>query len=203
MRHLLDHPMLYAAWQAPFIAQKVAPFVYHNPGLAFRRVLDVGCGPGTNRSLFANHAYVGVDLDRSYAARSKHRAGGCVVAADAARLPFRPGTLFDCVFVNSLLHHLDDTQVDRLLCDASRLLMPGGTIHVIDLVVPDQHNLARGLALRDRGNFPRSLTVLRAALNKVLVTDVEQQFPLHIGPINFWQMVYVRGTPKEGACASA
>lgn len=203
MRHVLDFPMVYSAWQAPFIAQKVAPFKRHNPGLAFRRVLDVGCGPGTNRSLFANHAYVGIDLDRSYVTRAKRRGGGCVVAGDAARLPFKPGPLFDCVFVNSLLHHLDDAQVHRLLRDASRLLMPGGTVHVTDLVVPEERSLARGLALRDRGRHPRSLARLREALTEVLVTDIEQQFPLCIGPINFWQMVYVRGTPKEGACASA
>ena len=203
MKHILDHPLMYAAWQAPFIAQKVAPFRRHNPGLPFGRVLDVGCGPGTNRALFADHAYVGLDLDSGYVARSKRRSGGSVLVGDAARLPFRAGPLFDCVFINSLLHHLDDAQVRLLLHDASRLLTAGGTVHVIDLVVPEARTLARALAGRDRGRHPRTLAALRRVLEEVLVPNVEQQFPLRLGPIALWQMVYVRGTPREGVCASA
>lgn len=75
-------------------------------------------------------------------------------------------------------------------------------MHVIDLVVPEERTLARALALRDRGRHPRTLPALRRVLEAMLVPDVEQQFPLRFGPIALWQMVYVRGTPREGACAS-
>ena len=45
---LLEHPAVYAAWQAPFAAQKFAPVEKWLRGRTIRRVLDVGCGAGTN-----------------------------------------------------------------------------------------------------------------------------------------------------------
>ncbi|MEO5826050.1 MAG: class I SAM-dependent methyltransferase [Gemmatimonadales bacterium] len=197
MKHLLDHPLLYHVWQAPFIAQKVEPFRRHNPGLPFSRVLDVGCGPGTNRRLFASSGYIGIDFNRSYITHAQVREAGVGVVGDAAALPFRRARHFDCVFVNSLLHHLDDEQVRALLGSAATMLQPGGAIHVIDLVVPEARSIARSLALRDRGEHPRAGADLRALLGEVIVADVDEEFSLRIGPIACWQMVYIRGTPRE------
>lgn len=198
MKHLLDHPLLYHAWQAPFIAQKVEPFRRHNPGLPFSRVLDVGCGPGTNRPLFASGGYVGIDFNRSYIARAQTRGVGSALVGDAAALPFRHVRHFDCVFVNSLLHHLDDEQVRALIGSAAKMLQPDGAVHVIDLVVPEARSIARSLALRDRGEHPRAAAHLRELLGEVIVADVDEEFPLRIGPVTCWQMIYIRGTPREG-----
>ena len=65
---LLERPGVYLAWQRPFVASKLAPVWRHNDRSTIRRVLDVGCGPGTNSAEFAGLDYLGVDLNPSYIA---------------------------------------------------------------------------------------------------------------------------------------
>ena len=57
---MLEHPAVYALWQAPFAKQKFAPIERRIAGHAIRRILDVGCGPGTNAARFDGADYVGI-----------------------------------------------------------------------------------------------------------------------------------------------
>ena len=50
---LLEQPLSYRLWQAPFAEAKFEPVRRHNDLGRVRRVLDVGCGPGTNTHHFA------------------------------------------------------------------------------------------------------------------------------------------------------
>ncbi len=64
---LLERPcQTYRAWQAPFVQEKLGPILRHNHLACVRRVLDVGCGPGTNAPLFAGVDYVGLDINDRY-----------------------------------------------------------------------------------------------------------------------------------------
>ena len=63
---LMEHPAVYAAWQAPFAAQKFAPVERALRAHDVRRVLDVGCGTGTNADRFKDADYVGVDINERY-----------------------------------------------------------------------------------------------------------------------------------------
>src|SRR5678816_624774 len=63
LERLLEHPWVYAAWQTPFVAQKFAPVERALRHEEIRRVLDVGCGPGTNAARFRGFDYVGVDIN--------------------------------------------------------------------------------------------------------------------------------------------
>jgi|LakMenEpi03Aug12_release.lakeMendotaPanAssembly.Ray.scaffolds.fasta_scaffold4179607_1 hypothetical protein len=62
VRSILDLPAVYALWQAPFVAQKIGPFLAAGPAARTGRVLELGCGPGTNAHLFDPKRYVGIDL---------------------------------------------------------------------------------------------------------------------------------------------
>jgi SAM-dependent methyltransferase len=75
IERILEHPAVYAAWQAPFASQKFAPVERHLAHHDVRRILDVGCGPGTNAPRFAGADYVGVDINERYLviAREKFR----------------------------------------------------------------------------------------------------------------------------------
>ncbi len=199
MRHPLDLAPLYRLWQLPFVAQKVAAFRRRMVLGPTTRVLDVGCGPGTNAVLFKGTHYVGIDRDRAYV-RSARQRGMQVIAGDAAALPVRSGRPFDCVFVNSLLHHLDDAQVVSLLTHAATLIGANGYLHVIDLVVPEHRGIARSLAHADRGNHARSLEHLRSLLARHFDLDVEEPFRLRLAGLPLWAMVYYRGTAKEDKC---
>ena len=63
---LFEVPWVYRAWQAPFAEQKLAPVMRHNVMGAVRRVLDVGCGPGTNAPHFEGLDYLGLDINPDY-----------------------------------------------------------------------------------------------------------------------------------------
>jgi SAM-dependent methyltransferase len=195
MRHPLDLAPLYLLWQLPFIAQKVRGFRQRAVLGPDTRVLDVGCGPGTNASLFAGTRYMGVDRNIGYI-RSARQRGLQVLVGDAAALPIRVARPFDCVFVNSLLHHLDDTQVLALLTHAAALVRSQGQVHVIDLVVPERWGVARSLALADRGDYPRALPHLRSLVARHFDLDVEEEFRLTLVGLPLWAMVYYRGTAR-------
>lgn len=199
MRHPLDLAPLYRLWQLPFVAQKVAAFRRQVVLGPTTRVLDIGCGPGTNGSLFAGTRYLGIDRDAGYI-RSARQRGLQVMVGDAAALPLRPVQSFDCVLVNSLLHHLDDAQVRALLLRAASLVGARGQLHVIDLVVPAQRGIARSLALADRGDHPRTVPHLRSLLAQQFALDVEEPFRLTLAGLPLWAMIYFRGKAKEGGC---
>jgi trans-aconitate methyltransferase len=63
LTYLLEQTPVYSLWQAPFVTDKLAPVVSHNDIARVRRVLDVGCGPGTNTDFFRNADYLGVDIN--------------------------------------------------------------------------------------------------------------------------------------------
>ena len=96
------------------------------------RLLDVGCGTGQSRRVYAGRArrYAGVDL--SFAAlRAGRRANAhlAFVQADALVLPL-PDASCDAVAFSSVLHHLPDRS--RALAEAYRVLRPGGLVFAFD-----------------------------------------------------------------------
>jgi SAM-dependent methyltransferase len=195
VKALLDDPRLYALWQAPFVRQKLAPFHRHNDVSAIRRVLDVGCGPGTNAREFGQAEYLGIDLDASYVARARARFGDKFRQGDAAHLAVADFGPVDCLFVNSLTHHLDDAALAGLLSRVE-LVLPEGHLHLIDLHLPPS-GIARRLALADRGRHARPLEALRDAIARHWVVDVEEQFTLRLPPFDLWAMVYFRAARRN------
>jgi SAM-dependent methyltransferase len=60
---IMRQPLVYRLWMAPFAKKKFAPIVAHNDMHWVRRVLDVGCGPGTNAVYFSQADYLCIDLN--------------------------------------------------------------------------------------------------------------------------------------------
>lgn len=197
MRHPLDSALLYRAWQWPFVAQKVACFRRRAALEPSTRVLDIGCGPGTNAGLFAGTRHIGLDRDAGYV-RSAAGRGMRVMVGDAAALPLAAGAGFDCVFVNSLLHHLTDAQVESMLARVVQVMHPDGRLHVIDLVVPPR-GIGRRLALADRGEHPRTLSALRTLLARHVALEHEEPFRLTLAGVPLWAMIYFCGSPRHPA----
>src|SRR5262245_32644641 len=104
----MEHPAVYAAWQAPFVAQKFAPVERRIDGLTVRRVLDVGCGPGTNARRFLGAEYVGIDINERYLASARSKYPGRFICADLETEDMGALGTFDTILVNSFLHHLPD-----------------------------------------------------------------------------------------------
>jgi SAM-dependent methyltransferase len=190
---ILEHPAVYAAWQAPFVSQKFAPVERHLPRAMAGRILDVGCGPGTNAARFAGADYVGVDINEHYLAIARARHAGTFIQADLERADLSALGTFDVILVNSFLHHLGDEAVGRVLRQLSRLLGPEGTVHVLELVVPNRWSIATLMARLDRGRHARPLDQWRS-LFETHFAPVSLE-PYQIGN-GLWAMVYFRGRPR-------
>ena len=190
IERILEHPAVYAAWQAPFVSQKFAPVERQIRHQRIRRVLDVGCGPGTNASRFAGADYVGVDINERYLAIARAKYPGRFVQADLQTDDLSALGRFDTILVNSFLHHLPDDGVRRVLRQLQSLLDADGRVHILELVLPERRSLATIMAKLDRGRYARPL----AAWRELLSAHFES---LRVEPYAFagglWAMVYFQG----------
>jgi trans-aconitate methyltransferase len=194
MTHLMDHPLVYRVWQAPFAEQKLAPFLKQIGSRRPRRVLDVGCGPGTNARHFRNCEYLGVDINPSYIESATRRYGPRFRVADVTDRDFTGEGEWDCILVNSLMHHLTDDSMDEMLRRFPGLLSREGTVHVLDLVMPDRASVARWLARHDRGRYPRSLPRWKELLTRHLRLSSLEEYEVGAGGVTLWKMLYFTGT---------
>jgi 2-polyprenyl-3-methyl-5-hydroxy-6-metoxy-1,4-benzoquinol methylase len=96
-----------------------------------RRVLDVGCGPGTMIGLLSKtHDCVGTDLSVrqiDYASRAYGSETSRFYASAPAGLPDGEGP-FDAVTLVELIEHLDPALVDETIREALERLRPGGKL---------------------------------------------------------------------------
>lgn len=196
-RHPMENTTLYRLWQAPMAERKLEPLFRHNDRTRFRRVLDVGCGPGTNAAHFLGQDYLGVDINPGYIRDAERRYGPRFRVADVTTMHLEPGGGWDCILVNSLLHHLPDDAVDRLLGHLATLLTEDGAVHILDLVLPAERSVSRLLARLDRGHFPRPLEQWRDLFSRHFSLDVFEPYPLGVAGLTLWSMVYGRGRPRR------
>jgi SAM-dependent methyltransferase len=192
----MEHVTAYRFWQAPFAEKKFAPVLRHNDISSVHRVLDVGCGPGTNTHHFGRAAYLGLDINQDYIAYARRRYGRDFLATDIRKYVCSPSHRFDFILVNSFFHHLDDDDTRRILVHLSSLLTTGGSVHILDLVMPAEPSIARFLARSDRGEFPRPLGDWCTLFGESFEPVVFEAYPLGALGVTLWQMVYFKGKHK-------
>ena len=193
IRDVLDHAAVYRLWQRPFADRKLRPILQSNDMAAVRRVLDVGCGPGTNTAYFDAAEYVGIDNNEDYIHAARRRHGREFIVADVTRYRVADGERFDFILVNSLLHHLNDAEVRGLLSHLAELLTQDGHVQILDLVLPDEPSLAQRMAQWDRGAYPRPLARWRELFEEVFEAVRFEPYGLGAFGINLWAMIYFKG----------
>jgi SAM-dependent methyltransferase len=160
-RKILEYPPLYNFFQRLVGADKARRHLIEQiiAPLAPARVLEVGCGPGTNCAWIpCDIEYVGCDLSESYIAYAKQRYGDraqffAAPVGQLAQLELKP---FRAVIALNLLHHLDDNEVLTLCDEVIPLLESGGTFVTADpCIVPGQSFLERFVTSCDRGRYVR------------------------------------------------
>ena len=99
------------------------------------RLLEIGCGMGTDLLQFARGGArcVGIDLTPRSVEITRHRFAlydtrGAFMIADGEHLPFASES-FDVVYSNGVLHHTPDTA--GAIREVQRVLRPGGTAKVM------------------------------------------------------------------------
>jgi SAM-dependent methyltransferase len=193
---VMEHPTAYRLWQSPFATAKFAPIFQHNDLSSVRRVLDVGCGPGTNTALFRHTDYVGLDINDSYTRTARRRFRREFVTADVCKYDAPEDARFDFILLNSLLHHIDTASVRRILSSLARQLTPDGHVHILDLVLPEARGLPRTLARNDRGDFPRPLADWRGIFTESFEAVVFEPYGVGRCGVTFFEMVYFKGKPR-------
>jgi ubiquinone/menaquinone biosynthesis C-methylase UbiE len=172
------NPFAESGWRT--VQRRFEDFVRPRPGM---RVLDIGCGTGQSRQLYAAHAaeYVGVDLAEVALARARARfPGDTWLCCDARELPFEAES-FDLVAFSSVLHHIAD--FETALREALRVLAPGGAAFAFD---PNVLHPAMALFRHPRSPFYSSKGVspneapllprtLRTAFERAGFVDIKQR----------------------------
>ena len=199
MSAVMVNPTAYRLWQQPFADMKFKPILEHNDMAKVRRVLDVGCGPGTNSMWFEDMEYLGLDINPAYIEQATRRYGRDFAVADVCTYQADPEKRFDFIMMNSLLHHIDDEYTDRILKQLAKQLTPDGHIHILDLVLPEQKSVARGLALSDRGDHPRPLADWKEIFSRYYEPVLFEPYPLTMGGVTLWNMVYFKGKPLNAS----
>jgi ubiquinone/menaquinone biosynthesis C-methylase UbiE len=102
---------------------------------AGKRLLEIGCGMGTDLLQFARGGAqcTGIDLTPRSVEITRHRfklygTDGAFMISDGERLPFRSES-FDVVYSNGVLHHTPDTA--GAIREVHRVLRPGGTAKIM------------------------------------------------------------------------
>lgn len=126
------------------------------------RVLEIGCGLGTDGAQFAEAGadYTGVDLTEAAVELARKRfelfgLPGKFRTADAEQLDF-PDETFDVVFSHGVLHHTPD--INSAVREIHRVLQPGGKAKVM-------------LYHRDSYNYKINISILRRAGVRLLRWD--------------------------------
>jgi len=125
------------------------------------RVIDLGCGSG--RMLVWNHGpnvhLVGVDVSPYFAAEAGERID--LIVGDLRRLPLDDGA-FTKAYSLDVLEHLSRGDLERMLCEANRVLAPGGRFFVYSHVRKNS-TLALGL---------RAINALARGLERIGLLDL-------------------------------
>jgi ubiquinone/menaquinone biosynthesis C-methylase UbiE len=95
------------------------------------KVLEIGCGTGSDLLQFAKHGALatGIDLTTRHVELARKRVGdlATVHEADARNLPLADES-FDYVYSHGVLHHTDEPE--QVVREMFRVLRPGGRINV-------------------------------------------------------------------------
>jgi SAM-dependent methyltransferase len=130
----------------------------HVPQGPERRVLEIGCGLGASRDLFAGD-YTGIDINPEYIAWTCRRHGGSFAVMDAGRIAFAADAFDDAVSI-ATAHHLSDDQLASLVGNAVQV---ASGFHLIDAILPisPKHRFKAAFFRMDRGQYVRSFDQLR------------------------------------------
>ncbi len=194
---IMENTHAYRLWQAPFVAQKLAPVLAHNDLARVRRVLDVACGPGTNTAYFAGSDYLGVDWNPEYIEYARRRYKRNFLVADITRYTVSPSERFDFILVNSFLHHIETPDALRILSHLKTLLTDDGNAHLVDMLLPERPSVARFLARRDRGKFVRKIDEWLKIVERTFEPVKVERYDLKSCSMALWNMIYFKGRPRR------
>src|SRR5215472_6472933 len=112
------------------------------------RVIDIGCGTGTLavliKRLHPDAEVVGIDPDPKALDLARHKAARAATPirfdrGSSDEMPY-PDESFDRVFSSFMFHHLPERVKEGTPREVRRVLVPGGSFHLLDFVCPGERS---------------------------------------------------------------
>jgi SAM-dependent methyltransferase len=157
-----EHPFVFNLYQALVDGGKGRQIRRFLADVPFRSVVDIGCGTG-NWARLAPGPYLGIDTSPAFIAGCRRRYADDprrrFVQGDAATLEF--DRHFDLAMLISVLHHLSDDDVRRLL---PWIVRHARCFFVLDLYPVPWNPISRLLYALDRGDHIRTPEAQRRLL---------------------------------------
>lgn len=94
------------------------------------KTLDIACGTGEFCVYFDKNNYLGVDLSKKYIDYARKKYGYNFQVADATKMKIN--SEFDNILICGLFHHLNDSNVLKILDSARRMIKKDGRVLVIE-----------------------------------------------------------------------
>jgi trans-aconitate 2-methyltransferase len=164
----------------------------------FRRVVDLGCGPGTSTRIliekFPRAKITAVDISEEMLAVASERAPGAeFVRADIAQ--WRPEESFDLIFADSSLQWIGDHEA--LFARLMGCLAPGGALAV---QMPDNRQEPSHASMRMiAADGPWANRLVPVAKTRAVIADYNDYYrwlrPLS-EKLDIWQTAYIH--PLDG-----
>lgn len=128
----LYHWLVRPKWYNNLYINKRLKSLFENIDFENKKVLDFGCGIGSNSPMFNPEGYVGIDTDikRIQYASNKYPNYKFQVFKEEA-LPFLDNSI-DYVLIVAVLHHISPKMRSNYLKEFKRVLKPTGEIIVIE-----------------------------------------------------------------------
>lgn len=120
------------------------------------KVLDFGCGTGSNSFIFNSENYIGVDVDEkrvNFASKSFPEYKFKVIENNI--LPAN-SNFFDYICIFATIHHISDNIFQEYIKEFKRVLKTHGKIIIIEPVLSENHKFNNWfMKTFDDGNFIR------------------------------------------------
>lgn len=149
-------------------------------------ILDVGCGPAYVLDFLKNKSskYFGYDTEINHIKYAKkkfphkdyHFFCKKFNINELNKLP-----KFDYVFLFGIIHHLNNTELKKIIFLIKKILKKNGKLLILDnILIKKQNIIARALIKLDKGNYIRNLSdyefFLKNNFNKFSYSIINQKF---------------------------